>query len=247
MNYLQKKNNSPVRTYTKFLEIHKDQISFQIRNDPIGTKKLTYDILLYIIVHIDDTYYAELLLQKLLDMGIDPDIYTPGNHSMIFYATLHQRHELVKVLLKNGANPNVPTRNTILSNDNSPLEYMLNAPTYYFQDGKHRLRNNRLKIIQLLLDYGTYITNKSMLHQLKDEYIVNTTQNTVSDNIKFYLKYRKNITIADNTIVKNILQIKPPFSLQTLCKFTVVDDLKLNLRNLADNRIIPDCITVDRP
>ena len=100
-----------------------------------------------------------------------------------------------------------------------------------------------MKTIQHLLDYGTFITDISILQKLKTEYILNTTQNTITDNIQFYLKYRKNITIKDNGIILNILEIKPPFSLQTLCKFSVVSDLKLNLQSLIDNRIIPSCIT----
>ena len=100
-----------------------------------------------------------------------------------------------------------------------------------------------MKTIQHLLDYGTFITDISILQKLKTEYIRNTTQNTINDNIQFYLKYRKNITIKDNGIILNILEIKPPFSLQTLCKFSVVSYLKLNLQSLIDNRIIPSCIT----
>lgn len=240
-----KKTNIPVRIYTELLEIHKDQITKKIQNmiqnDEIETKKMIYDILLYIIIHIDDTDYAVTLLQKLLDIGIDPNIYTPTGHSMIFYASLHYRHRLVKVLLENGANPNVPTRNQILSNENSPLEFLLKQ--VYADINYNKIKEHRLKTIQLLLDYSTYITDIPMLQRLKDEYIVNTTQNTMSDNINFYLKYKKNITIVDNTIIKNILQIKPPFSLQTSCKFVVINDLKLNLHNLVDNRIIPACIT----
>ena len=102
---------------------------------------------------------------------------------------------------------------------------------------------NRLKTIQHLLDYGTYITDIPMLQVLKDEYIRNTSQNTVNDNIQFYFKYRKNITIKDNTIILNILEIQQPLSLQTLCKFSVLNDLKLDPQSLVDNRIIPQCIT----
>ena len=100
-----------------------------------------------------------------------------------------------------------------------------------------------MKTIKHLLDCGTYITDIPMLQVLKDEYIRNTGQNTINDNIQFYLKYRKNITITDNTIIMNILEIKQPLSLQTLCKFSVINDLKLDPQSLVDNRIIPSCIT----
>ena len=240
-NLHMEKTGISVRIYTEFLEIHKDQIIKMIQDDDIGTKGMIYDILLNIVVHMNDTDYAETLLLKLFETGINPNVYTPTNHSVIFYASLHYRHRLVKVLLENRADPNVPTRNTILSNENSPLEFLLNL--VYSDIDYNKKKEDRLKTIQLLLDYGTFITDIPMLQQLKNEYIAFTTQNTISDNIKFYLKYRKNITIESNTIIMNILQIKPPFSLQTLCKFTVVNDLKLDLRDLVDNRIIPDCIT----
>ena len=160
---------------------------------------------------------------------------------MLFYASLHYKHRLVKVLLENGENPNVPTRNILLSNVNAPLEFLLNR--CYSSYNYDTIKENRLKTIQHLLDYATYITDIPMLQVLKDEYIRNTSQNTIDDNIQFYFKYRKNITITDNTIILNILEIKQPLSLQTLCKFYVLNDLKLDPQSLVDNRIIPQCIT----
>lgn len=183
----------------------------------------------------------KILLLKLFDIGIDPNINITTNHSLVFYASLHYKHRLVKVLLENGENPNVPTRNILLSNVNSPLEFLLNK--CYSVSNYDKIKEKRLKTIQHLLDYGTFITDISILQKLKTEYILNTTQNTITDNIQFYLKYRKNITIKDNGIILNILEIKPPFSLQTLCKFSVVSELKLDPQSLIDNRIIPSCIT----
>lgn len=224
----------------EFIDKHKDQIIQIIQNNE-KNKIILYDIIVHIIIHINDIDYAETLLLKLFDMGVNPNINTTINHSLLFYASLHYNHRLVKVLLENGADPNVPTRNKILSNVNSPLEFLLNQS--YSVSNYDKIKEKRLKTIQHLLDYGTFITDISMLQILKDEYIRNTTQNTITDNIQFYLKYRKNITIKDNSIILNILEIKPPFSLQTLCKFSVVSDLKLNPQSLIDNRIIPSCIT----
>ena len=231
------KSDIPVKTYTDFIDKHKDQI---LQNNE-ENKTILYDIIVYIIIHINDIDYAETLLLKLFDIGINPNIKITTNHPFIFYASLHYKHRLVKVLLENGGDPNVPTRNKILSNVNSPLEFLLNQS--YSVSNYDKIKENRLKTIQHLLDYGTFITDISILQKLKTEYIRNTTQNTINDNIQFYLKYRKNITIKDNGIILNILEIKPPFSLQTLCKFSVVSDLKLNLQSLIDNRIIPSCIT----
>ena len=238
--YLEK-SGIPVKTYTDFIDIHKDQI-IKILEDYEENKRIIYDILINIIIHINDTDYAEILLLKLFDIGIDPNIHITTNHSLLFYASLHYKHRLVKVLLENGENPNVPTRNIVLSNYNSPLEFLLNR--YYSSYNYDTIKEkNRLKTIQHLLDYGTYITDIPMLQVLKDEYIRNTSQNTVNDNIQFYFKYRKNITITDNTIILNILEIQQPLSLQTLCKFSVLNVLKLDPQSLVDNRIIPQCIT----
>ena len=172
------------------------------------TQRMTYETLLNIIIHMNDTDAAETLLQELFEKGIDPNIHTPKGHSPIFYASIHYRHRLVKLLLENGADPNVPTRNQILSNDNSPLEFLLKR--LYSISNYDKIKENRLKTIQLLLDYGTHIT-KTMLQSLINEKVFSL--------------------------------IKQPVSLQTLCKFTVVNDLKLNLSDLINNRIIPASIT----
>jgi hypothetical protein len=169
-------------------------------------KRMTYDMVLNIILHMNDTD-AETQLQKLFEKGIDPNIHTPTEHSLIFYASLHYRHRLVKLLLENGADPNVPARNQILSNADSPLEFLLRL--VYSVSDYDKIKENRLKTIQLLLDYSTYIT-KTMLQSL---------------------------------IKEKVFLLRQPVSLQTLCKFTVVNDLKLNLRDLIDNRIIPASIT----
>ena len=237
--YLEK-SSIPVKTYTDFIDIHKEQI-IKIFQNYEENKSIIYDILINIIIHINDTDYAEILLLKLFDIGIDPNIHITTNHSLLFYASLHYKHRLVKVLLENGENPNIPTRNIVLSNYNSPLEFLLNR--CYSSYNYDKIKENRLKTIKHLLDCGTYITDIPMLKVLKDEYIRNTSQNTVNDNIQFYFKYRKNITIKDNTIILNILEIQQPLSLQTLCKFSVLNVLKLDPQSLVDNRIIPSCIT----
>ena len=97
--YLEK-SYIPVKTYTDFIDIHKEQI-IKILQNYEENKTILYDIIVYIIIHINDIDYAETLMLKLFDIGTNPHIKITTNHPHIFYASLHYKHRLVKVLLEN--------------------------------------------------------------------------------------------------------------------------------------------------
>lgn len=59
------KSYIPVKTYTDFIDIHKEQI-IKILQNYEENKTILYDIIVYIIIHINDTDYAENPLVKII-------------------------------------------------------------------------------------------------------------------------------------------------------------------------------------
>ena len=239
------KKSISINIFSDFIDTHRDQLLYitnfdNIDNDfnynKIGIKRMIYDILLNIILRIEKTSDAKNLLEKLINVGFQPNICFPNEQPLIFFASLHYRTELLEVMLKNGINPNCPTRNYILENVDSPLDFILR-----YRGNISKNKEERLKTIKILLDYGTLINNKLLIELLQNEFIPNMTNNINENCVEFYLKYHKNITIPLD-IARHILKISFPLSLKTICKFVLTNKLNLNIRNLIENRILPESI-----
>ncbi|KAJ6248399.1 ankyrin repeat and protein kinase domain-containing protein [Anaeramoeba flamelloides] len=121
------------------------------------------------------------VITRLLDAGIHPD--SSGiEETPLFRAIFTKKYEIVKLLLKRGADPN--------KKDDMDLTPILHIT------GWSQLRERELKLIKLLIDYETDLT-------IQDEYVGNALHKAVErghlNAVKVLIEYGK----ADPLLISN--------------------------------------------
>ncbi len=157
-------NGSPVKAKlppgTIFDAIDRDNYEnfLEFVNDPSFDKNATSNgitPLIYILSRnkkVQNEY-----IKKLIEKGVDINEYKSDNYSPLIYAISnsleHNNIEVVELLLKAGANPNIRKE----TQDQTPLEFVIQRFTFEIYE-----MDIIEKIIRLLLNYGAQVTLQSI-------------------------------------------------------------------------------------
>jgi ankyrin repeat protein len=135
-----------------------DQVKLLISKGADVTKKSSEDqtTLMYAIHSSNNIDIVELLLDKITDetQRIEFINQVGTYYSALMYAVTYNDFDMVKLLLENGANPNIISKygNTAL---NSAIMFS-NEKYYYYNKEKYNIATHEMtnQIVTLLLNYG---------------------------------------------------------------------------------------------